>query len=55
MYPPMAKMPIASDEFPTLFLMKRTWASRLNAARFGWLVPRDKLKGSKTVGNGAAI
>ncbi|MEP6869969.1 MAG: FAD-binding protein, partial [Novosphingobium sp.] len=55
MYPPMTELPMASDEFPTLFLMKRTLAGKLKAVRFGLLVLRDKLKGTQTVGNGAAI
>lgn len=55
MYPPMETLPMASDEFPTLFLMKRTWAGKMKAMRFAMLVLKDKLTGRKTVCNGAAI
>lgn len=55
MYPPMAELPMPSEEFPTLFLMKRTFAGKLKALRFAWLTLRDKLTGRQTVVNGAAI
>lgn len=55
MYPPMANMPMPPDEFPTLFLMKRTWAGKMKALRFALLVMRDKLTGRRTVANGSAI
>ncbi|MDO7836722.1 FAD-binding protein [Sphingobium sp. HBC34] len=55
MYGPMAGMPMPTEEFPTLFLMKRTWAGKMKALRFARLVMRDKLTGRKTVTNGAAI
>ncbi|HEY6870252.1 MAG TPA: FAD-binding protein [Novosphingobium sp.] len=54
-YPPMTELPMPADEFPTLFLLKRTWAGKLKALRFALLVMRDKLTGRKTVANGAAI
>ncbi|MDF8334678.1 FAD-binding protein [Novosphingobium cyanobacteriorum] len=55
MNPPMAHMPMPAEEFPTLFLMKRTLAGKLKALRFAWLMARDKLTGRQTVVNGAAI
>jgi 3-oxosteroid 1-dehydrogenase len=55
LYAPMAEIPLAADEFPTLFLMKRTWAGKMKALRFAMLVLKDKLTGRKTVCNGAAI
>jgi 3-oxosteroid 1-dehydrogenase len=55
LYPPLADMPMPPEEFPTLFQLKRTWAGKLKALRFAWLVARDKLTGRRTVANGAAI
>ncbi|MBB4615041.1 FAD-binding protein [Novosphingobium taihuense] len=55
MYPPMAAMPMPTEEFPTLFLMKRTWAGKMKALRFAFLTLRDKLTGRRTVTNGSAI
>ncbi|GGZ11186.1 3-oxosteroid 1-dehydrogenase [Novosphingobium colocasiae] len=55
MYPISLGMPIGADEFPTLFLMKRTWAGKLKALRFGALMMRNKLLGRLNVCNGAAI
>lgn len=55
LYPPMAKMPLPTEEFPTLFLMKRTWAGKMKALRYARLMLRDKLTGHQTVTNGAAI
>ena len=54
-YPPMAHMPMPSEEFPTLFLLKRTWAGKMKALRFAMLTLKDKLTGRQTVVNGAAI
>ncbi|MEO5641118.1 MAG: FAD-dependent oxidoreductase, partial [Sphingomicrobium sp.] len=54
-YPPMVELPLGADEFPTLFLMKRTMAGKRKAARLAWLMLRDKLLRRKTVANGAAI
>ena len=55
MYPPAYGMPMGADEFPTLFLMKRTLAGKLKAARFGLRMIRDKLFGRVTAYNGGAI
>jgi 3-oxosteroid 1-dehydrogenase len=55
MYPPMSAIPLAPDEFPTMFLMKRTLAGKLKAAKLGLLMLKDKLTGRQTVANGTAI
>lgn len=55
LYPPMTELPMPPEEFPTLFMMKRTWAGKLKALRFAMLVAKDKLTGRQTVGNGGAI
>lgn len=55
MYQPSYGMPIGADEFPTLFLMKRTMAGKLKAIKFGLKMMRDKLLGRVSVANGAAI
>jgi len=55
LYPPFAELPLPADEFPTLFMLKRTWAGKMKALRFAALVARDKLTGRQTVGTGAAI
>lgn len=54
-YPPMASLPMPAEEYPTLFLMKRTWAGKRKALRMAWLMLRDRLTGRHTVGNGSAI
>jgi len=55
MYAPMAKLPMGADEFPTLFLMKRTSAGKRKAIRIGLLMFKDRLLRRQTVANGAAI
>jgi 3-oxosteroid 1-dehydrogenase len=55
LYPPMTELPMPPEEFPTLFMMKRTWAGKMKALRFAGLVAKDKLTGRQTVGNGGAI
>lgn len=55
MYPSLQHSPIGADEFATLFLMKRTFAGKMRAAKFAALMLRDKLVGRQTVANGAAI
>jgi 3-oxosteroid 1-dehydrogenase len=55
LYAPMATLPMGPDEFPTLFLMKRTMAGKMKAAKMGWLMLKDKLTKRQTVTNGAAI
>ncbi len=54
-YPPAYGMPLGADEFPTLFLLKRTFAGKMKAVRFGLLSIRDKLLGRISACNGAAI
>jgi len=54
-YPPTTGLPLGPEEFPTLFLMKRTWAGKLRAAKFGLLMMRDKLTKRVTVASGGAI
>lgn len=55
LYPPMVGLPIGAEEFPTLFLMKRSLAGKLKALKFGLLMIRNKLTGRINVGNGGAI
>ena len=55
LYPPAYGMPIGADEFPTLFLLKRTFAGKMKALRFAALMARDKLLGRVSACNGAAI
>lgn len=55
MYPLSRGMPIGADEFPTLYLLKRTGAGKRRAMRFALLMMRDKLLGRVSVCNGAAI
>ena len=55
MHPAMAQLPMGPDEFPTLFTMKRTGAGKRKAAKFGFLMLKDKLMRRQTVCNGAAI
>ena len=55
LYPPTTGVPLGSDEFPTLFLLKRTFAGKMRAARFAMLMLRDKLQKRITVASGGAI
>ncbi|WP_294190753.1 FAD-binding protein [uncultured Sphingomonas sp.] len=55
LYGPLTHMPMGSDEFPVLFLLKRTMAGKLMAAKYAALMLRDKITGRHTVSNGAAI
>jgi len=54
-YPPMMELPLGPDEFPTLFLMKRTTAGKLKTLKYAAKAIADKLTGRQTVTNGAAI
>jgi 3-oxosteroid 1-dehydrogenase len=54
-YPPMTELPLGPDEFPTLFLMKRTTAGKLKTLKFAAKAINDKVTGRRTVTNGAAI
>ena len=55
LYPPTTGLPLGSDEFPTLFLVKRTLAGKMRAVRFAMLMLRDKLQKRITVASGGAI
>ncbi|UXJ50199.1 FAD-binding protein [Pseudomonas citronellolis] len=48
-------MPANSNEFPTLFLMKRTWAGKMKALQLGMRMLGQKLTGKEVLGGGAAI
>ncbi len=54
-HPGMSKLPFGADEFPTLFMMKRTFAGKRKAMKLGLAVLKDKLTRRQTVQNGAAI
>jgi len=54
MYPGM-HMPMGSEEYPTLFLAKRTWAGKRMALRLAWRILCMKLRGQDLRANGAAI
>jgi 3-oxosteroid 1-dehydrogenase len=54
MYPGM-HMPMGSEEYPTLFLAKRTWAGKRMALRLAWRMLRMKMRGQDLRANGAAI
>jgi 3-oxosteroid 1-dehydrogenase len=54
-YGPLNHMPLSAEEFTTLFLMKRNISGKMKAAKYAWLMLRDKLLGRQTVANGAAI
>lgn len=55
-YAPMRSVPLGTDDFPTLFLMKRTLAGKIMALKvaFGVLLNRI-IPGREIVANGAAI
>jgi 3-oxosteroid 1-dehydrogenase len=48
-------MPANSDEYPQLFLMKRTWGGKRKAMQLGGRMLYQKLTGKELVSNGAAI
>ena len=50
-----APIPANSNEFPTLFLLKRTWAGKRKAIQLGWRMLKQKLRGQNILGGGAAI
>jgi 3-oxosteroid 1-dehydrogenase len=50
-----APIPANSNEFPTLFLLKRTWAGKRKAMQLGWRMLKQKLRGQNVLGGGAAI
>lgn len=50
-----AAMPANSNEFPTLFLLKRTWAGKRKAMQLGLRLLKQKVRGQHVLGGGAAI
>jgi 3-oxosteroid 1-dehydrogenase len=48
-------MPANSDEYPQLFLMKRTWGGKRKAMQLGGRMLYQKITGKELVSNGAAI
>ncbi|SDR53360.1 FAD-binding protein [Paraburkholderia tuberum] len=48
-------MPANSDEYPQLFLMKRTWGGKRKAMQLGGRMLYQKITGKELVANGAAI
>jgi 3-oxosteroid 1-dehydrogenase len=48
-------MPANSDEYPILFLMKRTWGGKRKAMQLGGRMLYQKITGKELVSNGAAI
>src|SRR3546814_8274675 len=44
-YSPIIPIPLGSDEFATLLLLKRTFAGTLKAMKIAWLMLRAKLLG----------
>src|ERR1700722_4619319 len=52
---PGAHMPMGSEEYPTLFLAKRTWAGKRMALKLAWRMLNSKLRGQDLRANGAAI
>ncbi|MCP3710517.1 FAD-binding protein [Paraburkholderia sp. CNPSo 3274] len=48
-------MPANSDEYPELFLMKRTWGGKRKAMQLGGRMLYQKITGKELVANGAAI
>jgi 3-oxosteroid 1-dehydrogenase len=54
-YPPGAGVPMGSNEFSTLFLMKRGWAGKFKALKLVWTILKSKLMGRRLLANGGAI
>jgi 3-oxosteroid 1-dehydrogenase len=52
---PGAHMPMGSEEYPTLFLAKRTWAGKRMALKLAWRMLSSKLRRQDLRSNGAAI
>jgi 3-oxosteroid 1-dehydrogenase len=48
-------IPANSDEYPQLFLMKRTWGGKRKAMQLGGRMLYQKITGKELVANGAAI
>lgn len=54
-YTPVIPIPLGSDEFATLLLLRRTWAGKLKALKLAWLGLRAKLFGEQVSGCGSAL
>ncbi|MFV0645921.1 MAG: FAD-binding protein [Sphingomonadaceae bacterium] len=54
-YPPMTGIPLGPEEFPVLFMMKRNWAGKKKAVKFGLKSISNKLAGRVIATNGGAI
>jgi len=54
-YTPIIPIPLGSDEFATLLLLKRTFAGKLKAVKLAWMMLRAKLLGEQVSGTGAAL
>jgi 3-oxosteroid 1-dehydrogenase len=52
---PGGHMPMGSEEYPTLFLAKRTWAGKRMALKLAWRMLSSKWRGRDLRANGAAI
>ncbi|MGY3323999.1 FAD-binding protein [Pseudomonas fluorescens] len=50
-----AGIPATTNEYPTLFLMKRTWAGKRMAMKLGLRILKQKLLKQELLGGGAAI
>lgn len=48
-------LPVPTDQFPTLMLVKRTWAGKKAALGLAWRLLKAKLTGARIAGAGAAI
>ncbi len=54
-YTPVIPIPLGSDEFATLLLLRRTWAGKMKALKLAWLGLRARLFGEQVSGCGSAL
>lgn len=54
-YTPVIPIPLGSDEFATLLLLRRTWAGKMKALKLAWRGLRAKLLGEQVSGCGSAL
>lgn len=54
-YTPIIPIPLGSDEFATLLLLKRGFAGKMKAAKLALAAARAKLTGAQVSGTGAAL
>lgn len=54
-YTPIIPVPLSSDEFSTLFRLKRSVAGKLKATKLAWLMLRARLLGEQVSGTGAGV